>query len=334
MLYDHLRRQLFKLDPEKAHHVSLLLLKYLGWCLPHYVPEIRQSYKLMGIEFPNRIGLAAGLDKNGEYVDALSHLGFGFIEIGTVTPRPQEGNPTPRLFRLVEDQALINRLGFNNKGVDYCATQLQKMRYKGILGVNIGKNASTALEHAHHDYRICMDAVYAYASYITVNISSPNTPGLRDLQHSDYLNELLIALKEQQSLLTQLHQKYVPLLIKISPDLSDTEIQGMAQAFIQHRIDGVIATNTTLSREGLQNKNLMSEAGGLSGKPLFSRATGVLKKLTSALDSKIPVIAVGGVSDVNSAREKIANGASLVQLYTGLIYHGPRLIRELVKHLQ
>jgi len=277
--------------------------------------------------------LAAGFDKNGEYIDALATLGFGFLEIGTVTPQPQEGSPSPRLFRLPKEEALINRLGFNNKGIDYLVAHVKKASFKGILGINIGKNRTTPLTEAIDDYLYCFRRAASIASYITVNISSPNTPELRDLQQGDLLKDLLRALKKEQTLFAKSHKKYVPLVIKIAPDLSSTELQTMAETLLAEKMDAVIATNTTISREAVPYSPLSSQAGGLSGKPLSKYSTEIIKNLYHYLQGKIPIIASGGVMSEQDALDKISAGAVLVQIHTGLIYRGPFWVRRLVKRI-
>ena len=283
----------------------------------------------MGLDFKNPVGLAAGVDKNGDYIDALAALGFGFIEIGTVTPRPQPGNPKPRLFRLPEHQAIINRMGFNNLGIDHLFAQVKQSRYKGILGINIGKNFDTPIEHAADDYLIGLRKAYAAASYITINISSPNTQNLRQLQQGDESRKLIAALKEEQLKLQQEHGKYVPLALKIAPDLSSEDISRIAKLLLEFEVDGVIATNTTIARDMIANHPLAHETGGLSGSPVKDKSTAVVKGLSAELQGKIPVIAVGGILSADDAQEKFAAGASLVQIYSGLIYQGPELIREI-----
>jgi dihydroorotate dehydrogenase len=287
----------------------------------------------MGLTFPNPVGLAAGLDKNGDYIDALAALGFGFIEIGTVTPRPQPGNPKPRLFRIPEASAIINRMGFNNLGVDHLVRNVQGMRYRGILGINIGKNFDTPIERATDDYLSCLTKVYPHASYVTVNISSPNTKNLRQLQQSDELGQLLGALKAEQTRLADLHGKYVPLALKIAPDLDTEQVIAIADLLRAHRIDAVIATNTTLSRQGVENLPHGAEAGGLSGAPVRLQSTTVVKQLSIALQGELPIIGVGGILSGLDAQEKIKAGASLVQIYSGLIYRGPELITEICREL-
>jgi len=334
-MYSLLRPLLFKLPPETAHHLSLHSLKALHRLklsklffgkMPH------APCTVMGLNFPNPIGLAAGMDKNAEYIDSLAALGFGFIEVGTVTPRPQPGNPQPRLFRLPAADALINRMGFNNQGIDRLLENVQKARFDGILGINIGKNFDTPLEKAVDDYLIGLHKVYAHADYVTVNISSPNTPGLRQLQHGDELERILKPLKQAQQQLATEHNKYVPLVIKIAPDLSEAELTIIAEKLLAYDIEGVIATNTTLSRAGVENLPCANEKGGLSGAPLSARATQIVQQLSATLQGKIPIIAVGGVMSASDVQEKIKAGASLVQIYTGLIYRGPALLKDLCVH--
>ncbi len=285
----------------------------------------------MGLSFPSPVGLAAGLDKNGAVIDGMAKMGFGFIEVGTVTPRPQPGNPKPRLFRVPEAQGVINRFGFNNLGVDNLISNVKASRYQGILGINIGKNFDTPLERAVEDYLICMQKVYAYASYITVNISSPNTKNLRDLQSADALSSLLSSLKAEQSKLAQQHGKYVPLALKIAPDLTVEQVHEIAGLLMQHHIDAVIATNTTLSREAVKGLPHAEETGGLSGAPVRDVSTFVIRQLSEVLQGKVPIIGVGGILSGPDAAEKIAAGASLVQLYSGLIYRGPKLVHEVCR---
>lgn len=334
-MYQLARRALFLLPTETSHHLSLnaiALSSRLGLLKLLPKPEPR-PVEVMGLTFPNPVGLAAGLDKNGDYFDALSELGFGFVEIGTITPRPQPGNPQPRLFRLPEYQAIINRMGFNNLGVDHLVAQVRERQFKGVLGINIGKNFDTPVEKASDDYRLCMEKVYAHADYIAVNISSPNTPGLRDLQHAEQLDELLATLKQTQARLADEQGRYVPLGLKIAPDLDDEQIVDMARQLIKHGIDGVIATNTTLSREQVKRSPLAGEQGGLSGWPVRERATQVVGKLAKELDGALPIIGVGGIASGADACDKIDAGASLVQVYTGFIYRGPALITEAVEAL-
>jgi dihydroorotate dehydrogenase len=286
--------------------------------------------KVMGIRFPNPVGLAAGLDKNGTAVDGLGAMGFGFVEVGTVTPRPQPGNPKPRLFRIPEHQAIINRMGFNNAGVDQLLKNLERSSYQGVLGINIGKNKDTPNEQAHLDYLLCLRKVYSRASYITVNVSSPNTPGLRTLQFGESLNILLDALKTEQARLASIHGRYVPIAVKIAPDMDNDELGLVAASLKTYEMDGVIATNTTLSREGVEDSPLAQEAGGLSGAPVRNRSTATIRALAEHLDGALPIIGVGGITEGFDAAEKIEAGASLVQIYTGFIYRGPALVRDSV----
>jgi len=333
-MYKVIRKILFLFDAEKIHVLSLnmmSLLNSVGLLKLFFKKRINAPVTVMGIEFPNAVGLAAGLDKNAKHIDALSQCGFGFIEVGTVTPLAQVGNEKPRLFRLPEDEAIINRMGFNNDGVASLVNNVKGSREKCVLGINIGKNKNTPLENAVDDYLICMDQVYAYADYITINISSPNTPGLRELQHGEGLSSLLAQLKTKQTALHQSTKRYVPLAVKIAPDLNDDEINDIAQRLIAENIDAVIATNTTNARPStLIHQNIAKEVGGLSGKPVFAPSNAVLKKLVAALGEKIPVIAVGGISSSEDATAKLNAGARLVQIYTGFIYLGPRLIHDCV----
>lgn len=332
MLYPLLRNCLFSLPTEASHHLSLgsisAVEKLGAFKLLPKVPN--DPVTVMGIEFPNAVGLAAGLDKNADHINGLAALGFGFIEVGTVTPRPQPGNPQPRLFRIPEREAIINRMGFNNHGVDHLLRQVEKAKFKGVLGINIGKNFDTPVERAADDYLACLRQVYGHATYVTVNISSPNTKGLRSLQEGDALANLLLQLKNEQVQLANTHGRYVPLAVKIAPDLDEADVEAIANTLIQHEIDGVIATNTTLSRVGVEGLKHGSEQGGLSGRPVREKSTLTIKRLSQALAGKLPIIGVGGITDGASAAEKIAAGASLVQLYTGFIYHGPDLVREAV----
>ncbi|HEX4781407.1 MAG TPA: quinone-dependent dihydroorotate dehydrogenase [Usitatibacter sp.] len=330
MLYGLARTALFTLDPEVAHDLALKSLGALGarasWLGAG--ASSGEARRVMGIDFPNPVGLAAGLDKNGEYIDALAALGFGFIEVGTVTPRPQPGNPKPRMFRLASHEAIINRLGFNNQGVEKLLANVARSKFRGVLGINIGKNLDTPIERAAEDYLACLDAVHERASYVAVNISSPNTKGLRDLQSEARLDELLAALVERRRTLAERQGGAKPLALKVAPDLSDAEIEAIAALALKHGIDALIATNTTLSREGVHDARESAEAGGLSGKPLAARSTAVLAKLAKALAGRIPLIGVGGITTGEDARARIAAGASLVQVYTGFIYRGPALIAE------
>lgn len=331
MLYDIARPLLFSLDPETAHEFALASLNISGRVLPTGRPIPADPVEVMGLRFPNRIGLGAGLDKNGEAIDGLARMGFGFIEIGTVTPRPQPGNPRPRMFRLPEVKGIINRMGFNNHGVDALVAHVKAARYKGILGVNIGKNFDTPIENAADDYLICLEKVYPVASYVTVNISSPNTKNLRQLQGESELDDLLGRLKTAQTRLADTHGRYVPLTLKIAPDLEPEQVANIADALRRHRIDGVIATNTTISRDKVQGVRYAEQQGGLSGAPVFEASTAVVRQLADALGGELPIIAAGGVLDGRGARAKIDAGASLVQVYSGLIYRGPALVRECVR---
>jgi len=330
-MYSLFNPLLFKLDPETAHHTTLEALDkaYKLGVLPLMVERIPEDeHIVMGLTFPNPVGLAAGLDKDGAYIDALAALGFGFIEIGTVTPLPQPGNPRPRLFRVPEARAIINRMGFNNYGVDALVENVKRAKYQGILGINIGKNAATPIEQAADDYLTCLRKVYAHASYVAVNISSPNTKNLRQLQGADELGSLLSQLKSEQRRQTDLHGKYVPIAVKIAPDLEGEAIQQIADLLVNHGMDGVIATNTTLSRIGVMHLEHGKETGGLSGAPVRDRSTHVIRELAEALDGAIPIIGVGGILNGEDALEKIHAGASLVQIYSGMIYRGPALIAE------
>ena len=330
-MYSLLRPLLFSLDAEKAHHLTLESLKLahsVGLLSLYAGKPVDDPVTVFGIEFANRVGLAAGLDKNADYIDALGALGFGFVEVGTITPRPQAGNPQPRLFRAVAQRGIVNRMGFNNLGVEHLLKNIQQRTYRGVLGVNIGKNASTPVENALDDYLLCLDAVYADCDYITVNLSSPNTPGLRDLQFGDPLKRLLDGLKNRQHQLQVQHGKYTPLLVKIAPDLAESDIDDIAQTFLQLQIEGVIATNTTIDKSSLIGTGLENEAGGLSGAPVYEKSTAVLHYLAQQLQGKIPLIGVGGIESGAQAKAKIDAGAALVQLYSGLIFSGPALVRE------
>ncbi len=330
MLYSLARPLLFAFAPERAHELTLSMLD-----TAHKFGLMRQKVAskpvtCMGIQFPNPVGLAAGLDKNGAHLDALAALGFGFIEIGTITPRPQAGNPQPRLFRIPEAQAIINRMGFNNDGVDQLIENVKASKFKGILGINIGKNADTPVEDAVSDYLICLEKVYHYASYITVNISSPNTKNLRSLQSGDALTELLQTLKNRQLELAQQYQHYVPLVLKVAPDLTAEDIEFIAAQLLQFKIDGLIVTNTTLGRDGVENLPNGQEAGGLSGAPVFVKSTECLRQFAKVLNGKIPLIGVGGILSGEQAVAKQQAGANLVQVYSGLIYTGPSLIKDCI----
>ncbi|MGL5728878.1 MAG: quinone-dependent dihydroorotate dehydrogenase [Plesiomonas sp.] len=336
MFYRLARQAIFQFEPERAHDLTIHNLQLLSGTPLEYL--IRQnipnkSVSCMGLSFKNPVGLAAGLDKNADCLDALGAMGFGFIEVGTVTPKPQLGNDKPRLFRILEADGIINRMGFNNRGVDYLVENVKKAKYDGIIGINIGKNKDTPLEKGKDDYLICMDKVYPYAGYIAVNISSPNTPGLRSLQYGEALDDLLQSIKQRQHELHQLHGRYVPVAVKIAPDLTDEELIQVADSLVRYQLDGVIATNTTLDRSLVQGYKHSNEAGGLSGRPLQHRSTEVIRKLAIELKGRVPIIGVGGIDTAIAAREKMAAGASLVQIYSGFIYQGPRLIKEIVSHI-
>ncbi|MGL5604498.1 MAG: quinone-dependent dihydroorotate dehydrogenase, partial [Plesiomonas sp.] len=313
------------------HNLQLLSGTPLEYLIRQNIPN--KSVSCMGLSFKNPVGLAAGLDKNADCLDALGAMGFGFIEVGTVTPKPQLGNDKPRLFRILEADGIINRMGFNNRGVDYLVENVKKAKYDGIIGINIGKNKDTPLEKGKDDYLICMDKVYPYAGYIAVNISSPNTPGLRSLQYGEALDDLLQSIKQRQHELHQLHGRYVPVAVKIAPDLTDEELIQVADSLVRYQLDGVIATNTTLDRSLVQGYKHSNEAGGLSGRPLQHRSTEVIRKLAIELKGRVPIIGVGGIDTAIAAREKMAAGASLVQIYSGFIYQGPRLIKDIVSHI-
>ena len=336
MLYELARRFLFHIDPETAHGLTLPSFKLFHRLGLTGLPGgaiAGQRVRAMGLDFPNPVGLAAGLDKDGEFVDALAAFGFGFLEVGTVTPRPQPGNPRPRMFRIVEREAIINRMGFNSAGVARLVENVRRARYDGILGVNIGKNSDTPIERAAEDYVACLEQVYPLASYVTVNISSPNTKGLRQLQQADELGALLAALAEARDRLARSHARRVPLAVKVAPDLDDEEISAIARALLDYGVDAAIATNTTISRKGVEGLTHAGEAGGLSGAPLRPLATAAIRKLGAALKGRIPIIGVGGIMAPEDAREKVDAGASLVQVYTGLVYRGPALVRRIVEGL-
>ncbi len=334
--YELLRPLLFKLEPERAHRWTLNTLNALEkmGLLAMINPPQEQPIELMGLRFPNRVGLAAGMDRHAECFNALGHLGFGFIEVGTLTQQPQMGHPKPRLFRLIDREALINRMGFYNKGIEHALPYLERRTYTGILGISIVKQGSTPVEEAAQDYVAAFSQLYSKADYIAINVSSPNTQGLRALQHSALLDELLGALKDKQKELASKNiegrKVYVPLVVKVAPDLTQTEIEEMAALFLQHNIDGVIATNTSLNRENIANHPLAAQAGGLSGRPITQQATQVLSAFQTAMKGHIPLIASGGIMNAQDAKDKFNAGASLVQLYTGLIFHGPRLVTEIL----
>ena len=335
-IYSIAKPLLFQLDAEKAHDLTLKSLRFAekaGFLYLYPSAPKCQPRKVMGIDFPNPVGLAAGLDKNGVVIDGMAALGFGFIEIGTVTPRPQPGNPKPRLFRVKEAQGIINRFGFNNLGVDQLIRNVQAAKYRGVLGINIGKNFDTPNERAVDDYLIGLRKVYPYASYIAVNISSPNTKNLRQLQEKEALDVLLSTLKAEQRILADQYGKYVPIALKIAPDLDAPQIIEIADLLKKHAFDGVIATNTTLDREAVKGMLHAEETGGLSGAPVRQKSTQVIQQLSQQLAGELPIIGVGGILSGADAEEKIAAGASLVQLYSGLIYRGPQLIREVCRSL-
>ena len=329
--YGLARQVLFRLDAETAHELTIALLSRFPRSAGVLAGRIRPApCRVMGLDFPNPVGLAAGLDKNGECIEAWGALGFGFVEIGTVTPRSQPGNPKPRLFRLEKHRALINRLGFNNHGVDALLDRVRASCYRGILGINIGKNFDTPLERAAGDYLHCLEKVYPMAGYVTVNISSPNTQGLRELQKGEALDDLLTRLKQAQKQLSDQHGRYVPLAVKIAPDMDDTQLCTVTDALRRHHMDAVIATNTTVSRPGLESEPVAREEGGLSGTPLCARSTKVIRRLHQLLAGELPIIGVGGILGGADAAAKRKAGAALVQIYTGFIYRGPALIRECV----
>lgn len=330
MLYRLARKALFATDPERAHGLTLEGLRLGHHC--GATAWVRQRggtpVRCMGLDFPNPVGVAPGLDKNADYFEALGGLGFGFVEVGTVTPRPQPGNPRPRVFRLPEAEAMINRLGFNNKGVDHLVERVRHRQYDGVLGINIGKNATTPIEAAADDYLHCLDRVYVHADYVTVNISSPNTQNLRDLQAGSALNDLLARLVKRRQELAKRHGRHVPLAVKVAPDLDEPSLDELADAVSRHEIDAVIATNTTLSRDGVEGLPHAGEAGGLSGAPLKPRADATLAALRERLRAEIALIGVGGITRGADAVDKLRFGASLVQFYTGMVYRGPGLLGE------
>lgn len=336
-MYDLIRNLLFRLPPEQAHHVALRAMdisNQLG-LLEKFSPKVPVApVDVMGIRFPNAVGLAAGLDKNAQHIDALAALGFGFIEVGTVTPLAQPGNPQPRMFRLPEHEALINRMGFNNDGLDSLVANVKRAKFSGVLGINVGKNKITPNEESESDYRKGIAGAYGLASYITVNVSSPNTPGLRDLQFGDSLKQLLFAIKDEQGIQQARYGHYVPIAVKIAPDMDDAAIRFVADALLESGLDGVIATNTTIERGDIAGHAFADEAGGLSGRPVRASSVRVIEGLNSTLGDRMPIIGVGGISDGASAAEKIQAGAKLVQVYTGFIYRGPSLIAEAVNAIE
>ena len=336
MYYPFVKKALFQLDPERAHELTFSQLRRLSGSPFEFL--IRQSVPskpvtCMGVSFKNPLGLAAGLDKNGECIDAFGAMGFGFVEVGTVTPRAQDGNPKPRIFRVVEAEGLINRMGFNNHGVDNLVNNVKKSHFSGVLGINIGKNKDTPVENGKDDYLICMEKVYSYAGYIAINISSPNTPGLRSLQYGEALDDLLGSIKNKQLELQQRHHKYVPVAVKIAPDLSPEELIQIADSLVRHNMDGVIATNTTLERKLVDGLIHGNEAGGLSGRPVQMQSTQIVRMLSQELNGKLPIIGVGGIDSLTAAREKMDAGASLIQIYSGFIYHGPQLIKNILMNI-
>ena len=331
-MFSIIRYLLFLFDPEIAHHIAMKSLKVADFFgLLSFLPSPAPSKPriVFGIEFKNALGLAAGLDKNAEYIDCLSKLGFGFIEVGTLTPRAQPGNPKPRLFRLTNEEGIINRFGFNNVGIDKAILNIKSSKFKGVLGINIGKNFDTPIEDAINDYLICFRKAYQYASYIVINISSPNTQNLRKLQDESFFEGLISRIKLEQEAQARKHKKYVPFLIKISPDGSMKEMDNIIKLLIKYNIDGIIATNTTLSRNEVSESKFKDQAGGLSGEPLRSRALKTQKYLYKGLKGKIPIIGVGGIMQGKDAVERMDEGAELIQIYSGLIFKGYRLINEL-----
>lgn len=333
-MYSLVRKFIFSMQPESAHEFTIKALKMAGKLPFPIFPTPDNPVEVMGLKFKNPIGLAAGADKNGEAIDGFGKLGFGFIEVGTVTPLAQDGNPKPRQFRILDAEGIINRNGFNNLGVDVLVENVKRAKYDGILGINIGKNAVTPIENALDDYQICLRKVYEHADYITVNISSPNTKNLRSLQYGGALDELLSGLKAEQAQLSQKFQQYKPLVLKIAPDLTEEEIASVADSLIRHRIDGVIAGNTTLSRETVAGLINAEQVGGLSGKPLNALSTKLIMRLAKELNGALPIIGSGGIHSLASGQEKIDAGAKLLQVYSGLIYEGPGLIQTLAKHIR
>jgi len=335
-LYKLIQQLLFMLPAEASHNVALTGMRWnhrlgLDKLVAANIIGLAEPKELLGLTFPHRVGLAAGLDKSAEYFDALAALGFGFVEVGTLTPRPQDGNPKPRLFRLKQDEAIINRMGFNNRGIEYGVNNLRRKKGERIVGVNIGKNFDTPVEQAADDYRLCMRACYEVADYITVNISSPNTPGLRSLQHGDELRSLLALLKEEQRKLQERHSCYTPMLVKLAPDLTEADIKSTCEQIMQAEMDGIIATNTTLARTGVSDNPLAAEQGGLSGAPLSIQATEVITQIRSEVGPQLPLIGVGGIMSAADAKARLEAGADLLQLYSGFIYHGPELISDILR---
>lgn len=333
-MYSLARKFLFRLDPELSHDLALDALAAAErlHLLKPFCPQVPEHpVEVMGLRFPNPVGLAAGLDKNADYVNALGQMGFGFVEIGTVTPKAQPGNPPPRMFRLVRERAIINRMGFNNKGVDHLVARVRQRRFKGVLGINIGKNKSTPEAGALADYQACMEKVFPYADYIAINISSPNTPGLRNLQYGERFSQLLAGIKHRQAQLSERHRRRVPIAVKIAPDMAADELAQLADTLLARDVEAVIATNTTLDRRGVENSPHRDEPGGLSGAPLTATSTRTIRRLAQRLGGQIPIIGVGGIMSGADAREKIDAGASLVQIYSGFIYRGPQLISDAVE---
>lgn len=336
MLYYLIRKLLFLMDPERSHVLTLKYLnsRYLKILTDLFfkpIPSI--PIKCMGLVFPNKVGLAAGMDKNGEYIDFFFKLGFGFVELGTVTLLPQIGNPKPRMFRIPQEEAIINKMGFNNLGIDNLIRNIKKLKFKGIIGVNIGKNKHTSIENAINDYLICIEKIYIYTNYIVINISSPNTKKLRNLQFGTLFEDLLKNIKIKQKEMYKKYFKYVPIAIKISPDLSKNEIIHISNQLITFKIDAVIATNTTLDHSSIYKIKKNDMEGGLSGLPLQKKSNDVISLLNDRLNKRIPIIGVGGINSLYSAKEKIKSGADLIQIYSGLIYHGPKFIRNIIKKL-
>ncbi|KND83170.1 quinone-dependent dihydroorotate dehydrogenase [Aggregatibacter actinomycetemcomitans] len=339
-MYSLIRKGIFALDAENAHNLAIKTLALAAYPPLHFL--LKQLLNcpsgtpktVMGITFKNPIGLAAGADKNGEAIDGFGAMGFGFIEVGTVTPLAQEGNAKPRQFRLIEAEGIINRNGFNNYGIDHLIENVKKAKYDGVLGINIGKNKLTPLEQGKDDYIICLNKAYNYAGYITVNISSPNTPDLRQLQYGDYFDDLLQSIKRRQQALAEQYQKYVPIAVKIAPDLTEAELVQIADTLLRHKMDGVIATNTKISRDNVTNLKNAEQQGGLSGKPLQHKSTVIIARLHQELKGQIPIIGSGGIDGVQNAQEKIRAGAELLQVYSGLIYHGPKLVKTLVEAIK
>lgn len=340
MLYPLIRKGIFALEPENAHDLAIKILHLAGNPILNKLLKALlacppgNEKTVMGIKFKNPIGLAAGADKNGDAIDGFGAMGFGFIEVGTVTPLAQDGNAKPRQFRIVEAEGIVNRNGFNNYGVDHLVENVKKAKFDGVIGINIGKNKVTPVERGKDDYIFCLNKAYNYAGYITVNISSPNTPGLRQLQYGDALDDLLKSIKERQAYLAQVYNKYVPIAVKIAPDQTEEELVQIADTLRRHKMDGVIATNTTISRDTVAGMKNADQTGGLSGKPLQHKSTEIIRRLQQELKGEIPIIGSGGIDGVRNAQEKIAAGAELLQVYSGLVYHGPGLVKALVEAIR